>query len=204
MGQSSATKAYNRQMADNASQELALQRQAFNAEQAGTQEQQHYRQGQADWTSFIKGKNYGAPPPGEFLNFNLQTPAMIAKQQERLRNVTGIGAAALGGTGDQSLGLQLSREHAAEEAGQNAGAAYENAVNATDQYYKGNNLAYASLGLQQQGDLLHNATNSAQFFFDQQRQTLPPSFFQTISPLLGGAISAGGALLGNPSLFHHA
>jgi hypothetical protein len=201
MGQSKQQKAYNQQMANNATDQLNLQKQMFSAEQAGTPEQQKFRTDQANWGNFISGKNYGAPPKDEFLNFDLYNPAHIAKQTEQARNLTGIGAAAMGGTGDQSIALQLSREHAANQQGEAAGAAYENAVGQTDAYYKGNQLAYGQLGAQQQENLLGNATNAAQFFFDQQRMTNRPSFMQTYAPLFGGLLQAGGALLGNPAVF---
>jgi hypothetical protein len=196
MGQSKSQKAFNQQMATNAQQQYQLQREMFDETKKETPEQQRFRQGAASWDTFVKGKNYGTPPDSSVLNFDLMTPAMINKQTERMRNITGVGAAAMGGTGDQSIALQQTREHNANELAQQSGNAYEQALKQEDAYYKGNGLAWAGLDINKNMGLLNNATSSGQYFFDQQRQTLPPSFMQTFAPLIGGALGAAGSILG--------
>jgi hypothetical protein len=196
MGQSKAQKDYNRQMQQNAQQQYQLQREMFEETRKETPEQKRFREGAAKWDTFMKSKNYGAPPDSSILNFDLYNPARIQRQAEQMRNVTGIGAAAMGGTGDQSIALQQTREHNANNAAQMAGAAYEQAVKSEDAYYKGQGLSWAGLDINKNLGLLGNATSSGQFFFDQQRQTLPPSFMQTWGPLIGGALGAAGSILG--------
>lgn len=196
MGQSKAQKQYNQQMAQNAQQQYQLQRDMFEYTKQGTPEEQRFRQQAASWDNFIKSKNYGAPPADSILNFDLWSPAHVQQQAERMRNVQGVGAAAMSGSGDQSIALAQTREHNANLAAQEAGNAYENAVGQQDAYYKGQNMGYAQLGAQTNMGLLGNATQSSQFFFDQQRQTLPPSFMQTWGPLIGGALGAAGSILG--------
>lgn len=195
MGQSGAQKEYNKTMKTNAAEQLALQREMFNRTKEATPEQSRYRVGAENWDKFIKGKNYSAPPSTSLLNFDLMTPARNQKLRENMQNVTGIGAAALGGTGDQSIALAQTREHNANIAAQEAGSSYENAVKQEDAYYKGTSLNWAGLDINKNLGLLGNATSSGQFFFDQQRQTLPPSFMQTFGPLIGAAVGAAGQAL---------
>lgn len=201
MGQSKSQKAFNAQMAKNASDQLALQKEQFAYLKQGTPEEQTFRKNAASFQDWIGQKNYGAPPPNELLNFDLYTPSHVNELRSRLNNITGIGAAALGGTGDQSIALQQTRAHMADQAAQDAGQAYENAIHQADAYYKGNALGYAGLTTNTNMGLLNNATQSGQFFTDQQRQTLPKSFWETFAPVLGGVLGAGSSLLGNPSLF---
>lgn len=201
MGQSRGQREYNRQMAQNAQQQYQLQREMFEHSRQETPEQRRFREGAANWDTFIRGRNYGAPPAGELLNFDLYTPSRVADMRNRLNNITGVGAAAMGGTGDQSIALQQSRERNVNQMAQEQANAYENAIKQTDAYYKGNSLAWSQHDVAKNMGLLQNATSSGQFFFDQQRQTLPPSFMQQFAPILGGVLSAGSALLGNPAMF---
>jgi hypothetical protein len=201
MGQSKSQKQYNQQMASNAQQQLQLQREMFDHTRQETPEQKRFREGAANWDTWIKNKNYGAPPTGELLNFDLYNPSRVNELRGRMDNITGVGAAALSGSGDQSIALQQSRDRASNQMAMDAGNAYENAVKQTDSYYKSNGLAWSAQDTNKNLSLLNNTTGSAQFFFGQQARTLPPSFFQVFSPIMGGALSAGGALLGNTSLF---
>lgn len=201
MGQSKSQKEYNRMMASNAQQQLQLQREMFEHNRQGTPGEQRFERDAQAWNTWIGGKNYGAPPPNSILNFDLYTPSKQAEMRNKIANISGIGAAAMSGTGDQSIAVAQSRDRMANEMSQMQGAAYENAVKGQDAYYKGSQFQWSGLGAQTNANLLGNATSSAQFFFDQQRQTLPPSFWQVFSPVVGGAISAAGSLLGNPGLF---
>lgn len=201
MGGGNQQREYNRTMTRNAELDRQQRREEFDYLRAGNPEQQRFRQNSDRWGQFIAGKNYGAPPEGEFVGFDLYTPAQIARQQERMGDLTGIGAAAMGGTGDQSVALQLARERNANQAGENAGRAYEGAIKERNAYYEGNALPYAGLDINTHLAMMNNATQNMQFSYDQQRQTLPPSFWQIFAPMMGGALSAGGSLLGNPALF---
>lgn len=201
MGQSSATKAYNAQMAQNAKDQLALQQQMFEHTKKDTPEMERFRTGAANWQKFIEGKDYSKPPAGELLNFDLYNPARVSQLRERMGNLTGIGAAAMSGTGDQSIAIQQSRDRNANAMAQDAANSYENAIKQTDSYYKGQGMGWSQQDTGRNLSLLQSATGSAQFFLNEQRQTLPPSFWQVFSPIMGGALSAGSALLGNPGLF---
>lgn len=201
MGQSRAQKDYNRMMAQNAQQQLQLQRDMFEHAREGTPGEQRFERDAAAWNEWIGGRNYGAPPPNSILNFDLYTPSKQAEMRNKIANISGIGAAAMGGTGDQSIAVAQSRDRMANEMAQMQGAAYENAVKQQDAYYKGAQFQWSGLGAQTNMGLLNNTSNMSQFFLDQQRQTLPPSFWQVFSPIVGGAVSAAGSLLGNPGLF---
>lgn len=201
MGASREQREYNRIAQQNAQQQYQLQREMFEHTRQETPEQKRFREGAANWQQWIKDKNYGAPPEGELLNFDLYTPAKIAQTRERLDNITGVGAAAMSGTGDQSIALQQSRDRQINAMAQDSANAYENAVKQRSAYYDGNSLAWSQQDLNRSLSLLNNATSSGQFFFDQQRQTLPPSMFSLISPLLGGALSAGASMMGAGGMF---
>lgn len=202
MGQSSQAKQFNQQQQQNAQAQLQLQQQQFNLLNTPTPEQQRFRTGAANWQTWISGHNYGKPPADEMLNFDLYNPAHQQQQRERLSNLTGVGASSLAGSGDQSIALQQSKERNSNLAAQDSANAYENAVKQTDAYYKGNALAYSQQDINTHMGLLGNASQGYQYSTDQQRQTLPPSFWTMFAPIIGGAVSAGGAALGNPSLFH--
>ena len=195
MGQSKAQKEYNRQMAANAQDQYKLQREMFDWAKQGTPEQQKFRRDSAAWDTFIRGRNYGAPPPDSILNFDLWSPSQQNSIRERMAGLTGVGAAAMSGTGDQSIAVAQQRERNANLAAQDHANAYENAIKQQDAYYKGQGLAWSGQDLANRQSLLGNATSSAQFFFDQQRQTLPPSFMQTWGGLIGSALQAGSTML---------
>jgi hypothetical protein len=195
MGQSKSQKAYNKQMAQNAQQQYQLQREMFEETKKESPEQARFRIGAANWDKFIKGKNYGAPPETSMLNFDLMTPARVNKMRGTLAGLEGVGAAGMNGGGDNSIAIQQTREHLANQAAIEAGAAYETGVKQEDAYYKGQNFQWAGFDANKNLSLLGNATSSGQFFFDQQRQTLPPSFMQTWGPLFGAALGAAGSAL---------
>lgn len=201
MGGGKAKREYNKMMARNAQEQLQLQREMFEHTKAGTPGEQRFERDAKAWDTWIAGKNYGAPPPNSILNFDLYTPAKQAEMRNRLSNITGIGAAAMGGTGDQSIAVAQSRDRMVNQMAQAQGAAYEGAVKQQDAYYKGAGFQWSGMENQRNMGLLNNATASSQFFFDQQRQTLPPTFWEVFAPIAGGAISAAGSLLGNPNLF---
>lgn len=194
MGASKAQKEYNRQMAELSRQQLELQKRMFERASEDTPEQRRFREGAAAWDKFIAGKDYRTPPPTSSINFDLFNPAYIQQQKERMSDITGIGAAALSGTGNESIALQLARERNANEAAQMAGQAYENAIKSEDAYYKGQNLGYAQLGLNQNFGLLSNATDMFQYANRMQAQTLPPSFWQTFGPLFGGLLNTAASV----------
>jgi hypothetical protein len=195
MGQSKAQKEYNRTMKENAAQDRALQREMFEHSKKDSPEMARFRIGAANWDKFVAGKDYSKPPSTSLLNFDLMTPARQNNMRQKMANVTGIGAAAMSGSGDQSIALAQTREHNANLAAQEHGAAYENAIKQEDAYYKGQGMGWAQLDSQRNISLLSNATQSAQFMYDQQRQTLPPSFMQTWGPLFGAALGAGASIL---------
>lgn len=182
-------------MAQNAQQQVQLQREMFEHTRKETPEQERFRVGAANWDTFIKSRNYGAPPETSLLNFDLMSPARVQKLREGMLNLEGVGAAAMDGDGDKSIAIQQTREHMANQAALEAGNAYENAVKQEDAYYKGSQFQWAGLDINKNLNLLQNATSSGQFFFDQQRQTLPPSFMQTWGPLFGAALGAGASIL---------
>lgn len=172
------------------------QQQVFDQLQKKSPEQEKWEKDSAAWDEFIKGKNYAKPPDSSILNFDLLNPARINEQRQRMSNLTGIGAAAMGG--DDSTALQLSRERNANLAAEDAGASYENAIKSQDAYFKGNALPYAQMEMGKLSGLLNNATGREQFLTNAYIQTRPTSY---LPMLLGGALSAGSSLLGAPGLF---
>lgn len=188
MGASKAQKEYNRQMAQLQREQLELQKKMFERASEETPEQKRFREGAAEWDKFIASKDYSKPPQTSIINFDLYTPSYYQKQKERLSEITGIGAANMGGTGEQSIALQLARERNANEAAQMAAQSYENAIKAEDAYYKGQNFNWAQLAQNQNFGLLDNASNMFRYASQENRATLPPSFFQTFGPLFGGLL----------------
>jgi hypothetical protein len=202
MGQSKEEKNFHKQMAKQAQENTKLQREMFELNKAGTPEQQGFRKEKAEFDAWLAKKDFGSSPPNGILNFDLYTPSRVADMRSRLADVTGIGAASLGGTGDQSIALQQSRDRNVNQMAMDQANAYENAVKQQDAFYKGNTFQWGQLAQQNSQNLLGNASSMTQFFTEQQKQTLPKSFWATFGPaLMGGALSAGGALLGNPNLF---
>jgi hypothetical protein len=189
-------------MQQQAQQQYQLQREMFDILKKPTPEQERFRRQSDEWEKFIRSKDYGNPPSDSVLNFNLFTPAQIAKMRERMENITGTGATALSGTGDQSIAIAQAKERNINQVAQDQANAYENALLQADAYYKGNALPYAQLDINKNLGLLGNATSSSQFFTQMQGQSIPQSFWQTLGPaLIGGAFRAGASLLGNPGLF---
>jgi hypothetical protein len=175
----------------------AQEQQAFTQLMAPTPEQTAFRTGMTNFNNWIGAKDYSKAPEGSILNFDLMSPAHAQQQQERMGNLTGIGATALGGSGDQSTALQLAKEHNANVAGQNAGQAWEDAIHNQDQYYKSGGLAYAGLDTQRTADALNNASSREMGYNDQYVQTRPRSILPSI---FGGRLGAGSAFLSNPAL----
>lgn len=155
----------------------------------------NFRQGQSQWNSFIDKKDYSNPQG--ILSYNLWQPAQEQKMLEKSRNITGVGATALGG--NNSIALQLARERNANEMAQNQAASYEDAIMRENDYYRGNALPYASFDTSKNLGLLNNSSNQYQFATQGYAQTAPKPF--NWGALIGGALGVGSSLLGNPSLF---
>src|SRR4051794_11362226 len=83
------------------------QNQIFQQMSQPTPETTRFRQQAGDWDKFISGKDYRTPPAGTTLGFDLWNPSHIQDQSQKMSNLEGVGAAALGG--DNSIALQLSR-----------------------------------------------------------------------------------------------
>lgn len=175
-----------------AQQQQALQQRMFEKASEETPEQKRFREGAAAFDEWIKGKNYSSAPEGSMLNFDLYSPSKTAAQQAKMSNLTGIGAANMGGTGDQSVALQLARERNANEAGQMAGQAWENAIKDQDAYYKSGGLAWSAQDRANTMGLLGNASNSAQGYMHNAIQTRPQSIWSSI---IGGALGIGASAL---------
>lgn len=174
------------------------QNQIFQQMNTPSQEVQDFRRQKGAWDSWISGKNYAKPPSDSILNFDLFMPAHEQKQRERMADLTGIGATQLGMGGDESTALQLARERNINAAAEQSGAAYETAVHAQDQYYKGNALPVAQADLNRQSTLLGNSSQRAMQYGQMYEQS---KFQNTWLPMiLGGAMQAGAAALGNPAL----
>lgn len=156
-----------------------------------------FRKQGADWGKFIGSKDYRTPPDGSILNFDLWNPTQHNRNLEKARNITGVGASALGG--DNSIALQLSRERGANELAQSQANSYENAIKGQDAYFKGQALPYASLDLSKNLSLLNNATGREQFYTGAYVDTAPKPF--NWGALLGGVLGGASSLLGNPGLF---
>jgi hypothetical protein len=190
--QSKANKMYEQQMASAEKERNSL----FAKSLEPTPELAQFRQQQGDWNKFIGGKDYSQAPNNSILNFDLWNPAQQQKITEKARNITGIGATALGG--DNSIALQLARERNANELAQNQGNSYESAIKQQDAYFKGNALPYAQFDTSKNLSLLNNSTSLYQNASQGYADTAPKPF--QWSSLLGGLIGAGSALLGNPAL----
>jgi hypothetical protein len=180
----------NRQMLEQQRQAQQQQQQVFNRMMERTPEQQRWDRESSEWSRWLEGKDYSQAPTGTTLNFDLWNPSRINEQRQRMADLDGVGAAALGG--DNSVALQLARERNANAAATDAGAAYESAVKQTDAYYKGNALPYAQFEMSRLNSLLGNATNREQYYNNAYIQTRPQSLFPS---LLGGALSAGMSML---------
>lgn len=167
-----------------------------------TAEQKRYEAGASSFSDWLGNKDYSkAPDSSSILNFDLWNPAHTQRQREQMAGVQGIGSANMGGTGDQSLALQLSKEHNANAVAEDAGQAWENAVHATDNYYKGGDMSWANLETQKRMGVLGNDTQREMGYNRSYVNTAPKPWTQTILPmLLGGAMSAGGAMLGRPGM----
>ena len=189
--------AVNKQMEADAAAARAQQQQQFDQLMKPTPEQDAFRTGMTGFNKWVAGKNYSKAPEGSILNFDLNSPAHAQQQQERMGDLTGIGAAALGGSGDQSIALNLARERNANIAGQNAGQAWEDAIHGQDEYYKSGGLAYANLDTQRNMGALNNATDRELSYNQQYVNTRPRSILPS---LFGGILSAGSAALSNPAL----
>lgn len=183
----------NAQMAQQQAQAQANQNRIFEQMLKKSPEQERWDAKSASWDKWVGEKNYASAPKGDILDFDLWNPANVQKQRERMGNLEGVGAAGLGGGGDKSIALGLSKERNANAAAEDAGASYEQAIKGRNAYYEGNALPYAQLEMNKLGNLLGDSSNNAQFYSQQniatRRQSLLPS-------ILGGVLSAGGAIMG--------
>lgn len=191
--QSKANIMYEKQLAQSEAERNQLMAKSLEP----TPELSQFRQQKSDWDKFVGGKDFSKTPSNSILNFDLWNPSQQQKMTEKARNITGVGATALGG--DNSIALQLSRERNANEMAQNQGNAYENAVKQQDSYFKGQALPYAQFDTSKNLSLLNNSTSVYQNASQGYADTAPKPF--NWGALLGGALGAGSALLGNPALF---
>jgi hypothetical protein len=147
----------------------------------------------AAWDTWVAGKNYGKPPEGSILNFDLYTPAMQAKQREKYSNLQGVGGAALGGTqgGKDGIAVEMARERNINEAAQTNAAQYEGAVKEQDNYFKGAGFQWAGMQQNRNMGLLGSAQNQEQYYGTQYAN----SYTNWMPALVGGAISAGAGIL---------
>ena len=189
MGGESKIYKQNQQLAQ---QQQALQREMFAASQKPTPEQERFRKGQSNFDAWIKKGDFRSAPEGSILNFDLYNPSKINDQQQKLANLTGVGAANMGGTGDQSVALQLTRERNANQAAEMSGRAWENAIKGEDDYYKSNGLAWSGQDRANNMGLLNNASQSAQAYMQNAIQTRPTSPWASI---IGGALGIGASAL---------
>ena len=195
MGGESSSQKRARQLAEQQAAEdrrrmIQLQEQAAQP----TPGQERFERQASEWDTWLQNKDYSHAPG--ILGMNLWMPSQIQKQTEKMRDLEGVGAAGLGG--DKSIALQFARERNANEAAQNAGAAYEDAVGRQDAYFKGADPGWAGMQIGQMQGLLGNATNSYQFQAGMHNQMLgrQRSFWDYIAPMIGGGISAAGSLFG--------
>ncbi len=191
--QSKANQMYEKQLAQAETERNSLMSKALEPSPELTQ----FRQQQGDWNKFVSGKSYSAPPSNSILNFDLWTPAHQQQMLEKSRDITGVGATALGG--NNSIALQLARERNANEMAQNQGAAYENAIKQQDAYFKGQALPYANFDTSKNLSLLNNSTSLYQNASQGYAQTAPKPF--DWGAVVGGALGLGSSFLGNPGLF---
>jgi hypothetical protein len=165
----------------------------FAQAQKPTPEQERWRAQSAAWDTFLSGKDYSKPPPGTTLGFDLWSPAQTQKQRERMLDLEGIGAAGLGGGGDKSIALQLTRERNANQAAEDAGASYEGAVKDTDAYFKGQAPTYAGMQINQLQNLLGASMNREGRLTQQWVDTRPRSMLPMI---LGAGLQGAGMVFG--------
>lgn len=173
----------------NYDQQIAMQNQLLQKAMQDTPELLSWRHDKADWDKFMAGGDYRNAPKSTSLNFDLWNPAHIQEQTAKMANLEGVGAAAMGG--DTSVALQLARERNANEAAQNAGAAYESAVKGQDAYYKGNMMPFMQAENARWGNIFgqqsSNAANAASAW----------NSSRSIRPWWQGALNAGIQAAGN-------
>jgi len=178
----------------------AQQTQIIQQQMLPSAAQKRFDTGAEEWDKFKAGKDYSKPPAGDFLGFDLMNPANAQKQSARMGALEGIGALGLGGgSGDSGgIALGLARERNANIAGEQAGAAYENAVGSRNAYWEGNALPYMAQEQNKQANLLSNASNNAQFYSGLRGQTIPQPKPSILGSIFGAALTLGGAYLGGP------
>jgi hypothetical protein len=172
----------------------------FEKLQTPTPGQVRFETGAKDFEKWLAKKDYSsAPSASSILNFDLWNPAHVQKQREKMGNIQGIGAANMGGTGDQSIALQMTRERNNNLAAEDAGRSWENAIKGTDNYYKSGDIGWSQLEINKNMGLLGNATNREMGYNQAYVQSAPRPWTETILPaLLGGALGAAGSYLGRP------
>lgn len=176
----------------------AERRRAYTQAQQPSQAETRFNRQASEWENWIRGKNYGTPPPDSFLNFDLYSQGHEQAQREKYSDLQGVGAANFGAGTGKNQAASLARERNINEASQRNAAGYEQAVGEQDAYFKGSALPYAQMQQARNMGLLGNSSQMTQYYGDLRARTQRPGLFGQI---FGGIMGAAGGLLGNPGLF---
>lgn len=142
--------------------QLGRQTDMFQKATQDTPELTRWREQSGNWDKWLKGGDYSKGPEGSMLNFDLWNPAHTQQQVAKMSNLEGVGAASMAGPGDSSIAVSQAKERNANEAAQNAGQAYEQAVGQQDAYFKNANPMYMNAENAKALNLFSTQSNNAQ------------------------------------------
>lgn len=171
-------KEINKNIQGQQSQALANQNQIFQLASQPSAGQKRFDEQSTNWADWLDAKDYSHGPKGSLLNFNLAQPAHVAQQTERMANLQGVGAANMGG--NDSTALQLSKQHGAAAAAQDAGAEYEGAVAGQDAYFKNSALPWANSENAKWGNLFGQTSSNVNSLNNAYMNTKTESLWPTI------------------------
>lgn len=153
-----------------------------------------FRKEKGAFDSWLGGKDYSHGPEGSMLNFDLWSPSKVAQTTDRLANLQGVGAANMGG--NDSIALQLSKQHGAAEAAQNAGQSYEQAVGNEQNYYRGAAPGYMAADNAKWGNLFGQTSQNYDDAWGRYAKYQKPSIW---GQLIGAGLTAAGGYFGGPA-----